>query len=781
MATIDRRGVVVDATDTIIRGDPNPGLAIKAAVRVATTANIVLAGLQSVDAVALNAGDRVLVWQQTDPTQNGIYVASTSTWVRSVDAGSNDRLAQGLQVFVNAGTVYGVSSFVLRSTDPIQLGSTAITFAQNLTSSRRINTTAPLQGGGALTGDLTLSIATNGISYGLMQQASASRLLGNPTGALANVSEISLGATLLFSGSAIQTAAISGDVATSANSFATTIQPNVVTYAKMQQVAALSVVGNGGGALANAGAITGTASQFLAVNAAGTALAFQTMAGDVALSGPTATIQSHVVSYAKMQQASASRLLGNPTGSLANVAEISLGATLAFSGTALQTAALTGDVTASANSFVTAIGAGKVTSTMLNSGVYANPSATIGFTANNGVASTVMRSDATPALARTLSDAGPTFAGLATIYNGLFVSTNGFTVGEMFGSNITGYVQAVAAGVEIPSSANFGNHAAGIGGYARTASSSVGSVGIYGQGTVNGTGTNLYSAFGANFVVTNTPFMDSGANTGFNGNYYGIEIDINFKKLSGGTTPSANVRGIYMQNNGCEVQPTGNFYAFEIDGGGTVPWKAGLYTDDGAIGGTVSGSQGGINLGCIGTGNGVGSQPIVWRSRTSGGAAGISSITVDANGDIQINPSSNGAIVLMTDGSTATFQATTGGSGIRFNQYGAGTLVTNASGTITASSDGSLKNVVGAFDRGLADLKKMDRPVLYQWLSEMKERPDAIYAGWIAQGVRKGIPEAIGIGPDGKLTLADRPIIAALVNGLLEMSAELDALKRSAA
>ncbi len=780
MATIDRRGVVVDATDTIVVGDPNPGLAIKAAARVATTGNIVLSGLQTIDGVAVSAGDRVLVWQQTDQVTNGLYVASTSGWERSGDAGSNDRLARGLQVFVNAGTVNSLSSFVLTTPDPVRIGTSALTFAQMLTVSRRINTTSPLQGGGALSGDLTLSIATNGISYALMQQASASRLLGNPTGGLANVSEISLGATLAFSGTALQTAALTGDVATSANSFATTIQANVVSYAKLQQVAARSVVGNGGNALANAGAITGTASQFLGVNSAGTALAFQTMAGDVALSGPTATIQANAVSYAKMQQAGGSRLLGNPTGSTANLAEISLGATLLFSGTALQTAALTGDVTTSANSFVTAIGAGKVTSTMLNSGVYANPSATIGFSANNGAASTVMRSDATPALARTLSDAGPTWAGLATVYNGLFVSTNGFTVGEMFGSNIVGYVQTIAAGVEIPSSANFGNHAAGVGGYARTASTSVGSVGVYGQGTVNGSGTNQYSAFGANFVVTNTPFMDSGTNTGFNAELYGIEIDINLKKRAT-VAPSGNVRGIYLQNNGAEIQPTGNFNAIEIDGGGTVTWKSAFYTDDGAVATTVSSSTGGLNLGTTGTGNGVNSQPIVLRSRTGGGANGISSITTNSNGDIFLNPSTNGAIVLLTDGTTTTIQATSGSSGVRFNQYGAGTLTTNASGVITASSDGSLKNVVGAFDRGLADLRKMDRPVLYQWLSEMQERPDAIYAGWIAQGVRKGIPEAVGVGPDGKLTLADRPIVAALVNGLLEMAAELDALKRSAA
>ena len=69
-------------------------------------------------------------------------------------------------------------------------------------------------------------------------------------------------------------AALTGDVTASANNNSTTIGTNVVTYAKLQQVAALSVVGNGGSTTANAGAISGTAGQVLRVNNGATALAF---------------------------------------------------------------------------------------------------------------------------------------------------------------------------------------------------------------------------------------------------------------------------------------------------------------------------------------------------------------------------------------------------------------------------------------------------------------------------------------------------------------------------
>lgn len=58
----------------------------KAPVRVATTANIVLENLQVVDGVVLAAGDRVLVKNQADPVQNGIYdAADGAAWTRSSD------------------------------------------------------------------------------------------------------------------------------------------------------------------------------------------------------------------------------------------------------------------------------------------------------------------------------------------------------------------------------------------------------------------------------------------------------------------------------------------------------------------------------------------------------------------------------------------------------------------------------------------------------------------------------------------------------------------------
>lgn len=61
------------------------GLSAKTAAQVATTANITLSGLQTIDGYALMIGDRVLVKNQTTASQNGIYVAASGAWSRSAD------------------------------------------------------------------------------------------------------------------------------------------------------------------------------------------------------------------------------------------------------------------------------------------------------------------------------------------------------------------------------------------------------------------------------------------------------------------------------------------------------------------------------------------------------------------------------------------------------------------------------------------------------------------------------------------------------------------------
>lgn len=108
-------------------------LAIKVPCRVATTANITLSGEQTIDGVAVVEDDRVLVKDQTDTTENGIYAASTGSWTRSLDADGANDLVTGSLVLVTAGTVGAQNVFQVSGPAPITPGTTALTISAVLT------------------------------------------------------------------------------------------------------------------------------------------------------------------------------------------------------------------------------------------------------------------------------------------------------------------------------------------------------------------------------------------------------------------------------------------------------------------------------------------------------------------------------------------------------------------------------------------------------------------------------------------------------------------------
>lgn len=105
------------------------GLSWKDAVRAASTANLTLSAPQTVDGVALIAGDRVLVKNQTTPSQNGIYVVAAGAWTRATDADAQDELV-GAATFVSEGTTLGNSAWVMTTDAPITVNTTALTWAQ---------------------------------------------------------------------------------------------------------------------------------------------------------------------------------------------------------------------------------------------------------------------------------------------------------------------------------------------------------------------------------------------------------------------------------------------------------------------------------------------------------------------------------------------------------------------------------------------------------------------------------------------------------------------------
>lgn len=79
------------------------GIRMKESVRAATTAAITLSGAQTIDGVAVVAGNRVLVKNQAAPAANGIYVVAAGAWTRATDADTAAELADGATVWVNEG------------------------------------------------------------------------------------------------------------------------------------------------------------------------------------------------------------------------------------------------------------------------------------------------------------------------------------------------------------------------------------------------------------------------------------------------------------------------------------------------------------------------------------------------------------------------------------------------------------------------------------------------------------------------------------------------------
>ena len=126
------------------------GLDVKESVQVATTANLASTynngagtltassnGALSIDGVTVSTNDRVLVKNQTDTKQNGIYVVTATgdgsnpfVLTRSGDADAASEITGGTFTFVEQGTANSENGFVFTHDGTPTLGTTAITVTQ---------------------------------------------------------------------------------------------------------------------------------------------------------------------------------------------------------------------------------------------------------------------------------------------------------------------------------------------------------------------------------------------------------------------------------------------------------------------------------------------------------------------------------------------------------------------------------------------------------------------------------------------------------------------------
>ncbi len=261
---ITNMAAAVNGSDAVTKNQldaATSGLSWKQAVAVATTANITLSGLQTVDGYAVQAGDRVLVKNQTTASQNGIYVAvNGGAWTRAADMDVAAEFPDSA-VFVQQGTTQADTAWV-QTTDNVTVGTSNISWIQ-------------FSGSGTYTAGQGLTLSGNTFSLsspvsttlggtGLSSIGSANQILGVNTGgsaleyktvtagtgvsvtpAAGSITIANTGVTSLVAGTGISVSAATGAVTVS-NTGVTSV--NIATTS-----AALTV---GGGPVTNTGTLT---------------------------------------------------------------------------------------------------------------------------------------------------------------------------------------------------------------------------------------------------------------------------------------------------------------------------------------------------------------------------------------------------------------------------------------------------------------------------------------------------------------------------------------------
>lgn len=230
--------------------------------------------------------------------------------------------------------------------------------------------------------------------------------------------DITVDSTITKTGNQLVRAAITGDVTIGSNSNAATIAANAVTYAKFQQVAANSVVGNATGSTA-----TATAIAFASLATAST-LAYRDSSGNLAVNNLTQGSQTIATAAGTTTLTVSSPQLTQFTGSTTQIVVMPNATTLANGQDFLVTNRSTGTVTINMNggSLLQSLVAGsQVLLTVISNGssagtwdaAYSVASAggtgsvtTVSVITANGFAGTVATATSTPAITLTTSVTG---------------------------------------------------------------------------------------------------------------------------------------------------------------------------------------------------------------------------------------------------------------------------------------------------------------------------------------------------------------------------------------
>jgi hypothetical protein len=335
------------ATDDIVNkayvDSAAQGLQLLQPAAVATTANITLSGLQTIDGYTTLANDRVLVKNQSSAQFNGVYVAAAGAWSRASDTDTYAEL-QNIYLFVtngtvNAGTAWGTTNhgtgtidvtpinWVQTQNTQIYTAGTGLTLAANQFSITNTGVTAATKGSASKT--VTATVNAQGQLTSLTDQDIA--IANTQVSGLGTMSTQAAN-NVAITGGAINGTTIGGTAAAAVTG--TTITATTFSGAGTGLTGTASGLSIGGNA-ATATSATSATSATTATNLAGGAtgsLPYQASSGSTTLlaagtNGQVLTLASGVPSWSTPSTGTVTSVGGTGT-----VSGISLSGTVTTSG-----------------------------------------------------------------------------------------------------------------------------------------------------------------------------------------------------------------------------------------------------------------------------------------------------------------------------------------------------------------------------------------------------------------------------------------------------------------